>query len=1016
MIEDTAIQARLRSRFQEVDRVADGVYRTTESYGGRPFAIRYFDFNEHFFEPEFERYQERLLAPTYFSEGAPGDLRWNHYLYFVTDRAQDPALEKIRLKVEADRSYARKLVLDQEGFEKLVRENEPMELDSRTSTTQSWTPELDAVNLGFILDESIQIPEVVRMLRDGRTKTATSPISVLNLAPAEKAASDHFLATLDLQTFRPFPQRRKYAFGKVNLLSGRNGVGKTSLLEAIEFLYAGGHLRQRAHAESISGTLFGTNYVLKSTTTAAALRDRNLAWYAKRDKLKPTLVDSFARFNYLDTDAAVRMSNDRDRDPKEIDNAVARLVLGPEAETIKDRLQRIRDQAETMIKELKSTILHDRQRLSDTRSRLELLRKQPQGSDGYFESLRTTLADAMWRQTFSAKSEVPLEQLGKELQQATVAAELLAHAGLSPADLPGRADHRDQMQADEKIVTNLTREMSKAAEAIIPIEERMRRAQRTAESLTALERYVESGYSALRLDRQTLAASLTARKASMERLDLREVDLASFGNATLTESIQKAERNVARLRDTQEDVARQVRAIEAALKASDAARQRLLQAAQQLLAADPDHCPVCRTRFSSGELAQKIAQDLRATDPRSVLLTEHRKRLDEGANEIVVVERQLTALRQLSVFLDGNEAFTVVAAFKAVGESAQQADSEALRLAARESELRALEGSGLTVSGLTSLLRSIAIDHEPSLDELQLLQADAANAVEQEYIALDQAKIAIDRPREQLAVLASRYGLGADVSVDEILSKIRSALAQDEACVQAAQVLTNLLRDPGNAQRLTLQLKGAGDTLANLSTVLHGEMQTGSEIRTTTTQIVDLEAALKERQAKVDRLGVTLEPIRACSVRFESHELVRRVIAENAAEIARVFNAIHAPNDFTIQPTDAGLQVIRNSNRKPALITEMSSGQRAAYALSLYLAMNARLSGGPPLLLLDDPIAHVDDLNVLSFLDHLRDLAMRGKRQIFFATANERLAGLFRQKFRFLGATDFQDIQIDRSG
>lgn len=1013
MINDTAIQAQLRSRFQNVDRVADGIYRTAESYGGRPFAIRYFDFTEHFLESGFERYQEHLLAPSYFRDDAPGDLRWNHYLYFVTDRTQDAAFEEIRLKLEADRSYARKIVLDQRGFESLVNEDQPAALDSKTPTTRSWTPELDATNLGFILDESIQVPEVVRMLRDGRTGRPVLSMATVSLTPAEQAASEHFLATLNLRTFRRFPLERHYTFGKVNLVSGRNGVGKTSLLEAIEYLYAGGHLRKRSGTASTSGKLFNTNFALESTTAAAALRERNLTWYAKRDKQKSTLVESFARFNYLDTDAAVRLSNDGDA--KEINEAVARLVLGPEAETIKDRLKRIRDQTEAAIRELGSTSSHDRQRLDDARSKLELLRKRPQGSDGLFESLRSALADVMWRQALPAKTEVLVEHMGKDLQRASVAAELLARAGLAPADIPGRAGHRDQVQADAASVAILARETGNAAEAIFPIEQRLVRAQRAAGALAALGRYVESGYSVLRSARQALATSLTARKTRMERLDLRDVDLTSIGNATLAESIQMFGRDLARLRQKQEEGVRDVRAIEAALKASEAARQRLLQAAQQLLESDPDHCPVCRTRFGAGELAQKIAEDLSAADPRATLLGDRRKVVDESAHEITLVERQLIALRQLVEFLDGNAASTVHAALNAVSESAQQADSEAMQLAARESDLRALESSGLTASDLTSLLHSIPIDSEPSIGNLQLLQGDAATVIERERVALDQAKTANDELRAQLAVLASRYGLGSEASADEILGKIRSVLAQDEACVQAAQVLTDLMLDPSDTQRLALQLKGASESLTNFSTALFRETQAGSEIRAATEQVARLDAALKDNQEKIDRLSVSLKPIRTCSERFESHELVREVTAENAAEIARVFSAIHEPKDFTIRPMESGLQVIRNQEQMPAAIAEMSSGQRSAYALSLYLTMNARLSGGPPLLLLDDPIAHVDDLNVLSFLDHLRDLAVRGRRQIFFATASEKLAGLFRQKFRFLGDEDFRDIRLSRS-
>ena len=92
----------------------------------------------------------------------------------------------------------------------------------------------------------------------------------------------------------------------------------------------------------------------------------------------------------------------------------------------------------------------------------------------------------------------------------------------------------------------------------------------------------------------------------------------------------------------------------------------------------------------------------------------------------------------------------------------------------------------------------------------------------------------------------------------------------------------------------------------------------------------------------------------------------------------------------------------------------MSTGQRAAYALSLFLSMNKSLVAGPPVILMDDPIAHIDDLNILSFLDHLRDIAINGSRQIFLATADAKLAGLFRQKFRFMGEDGFREFKLAR--
>ena len=120
------------------------------------------------------------------------------------------------------------------------------------------------------------------------------------------------------------------------------------------------------------------------------------------------------------------------------------------------------------------------------------------------------------------------------------------------------------------------------------------------------------------------------------------------------------------------------------------------------------------------------------------------------------------------------------------------------------------------------------------------------------------------------------------------------------------------------------------------------------------------------------------------------------------------------PNEFDIKSEEGELRIIRRQANENVDLVQMSTGQRAAFALSLFLAMNARLQSGPPILLFDDPVAHVDDINVLSFLDHLRDIAINGSRQIFFATADSKLAGLFRHKFRFLGSEDFREVNLVR--
>ncbi|RKZ10172.1 hypothetical protein DRQ50_14605 [bacterium] len=90
----------------------------------------------------------------------------------------------------------------------------------------------------------------------------------------------------------------------------------------------------------------------------------------------------------------------------------------------------------------------------------------------------------------------------------------------------------------------------------------------------------------------------------------------------------------------------------------------------------------------------------------------------------------------------------------------------------------------------------------------------------------------------------------------------------------------------------------------------------------------------------------------------------------------------------------------------------MSSGQRNALSLAIFLTMNRKVSQGPSIIMLDDPVAHVDDLNILSFLDCLRELLFSCKRQVFFATASPKTANLFRKKFDYLGQDGFREFEL----
>jgi DNA repair exonuclease SbcCD ATPase subunit len=96
---------------------------------------------------------------------------------------------------------------------------------------------------------------------------------------------------------------------------------------------------------------------------------------------------------------------------------------------------------------------------------------------------------------------------------------------------------------------------------------------------------------------------------------------------------------------------------------------------------------------------------------------------------------------------------------------------------------------------------------------------------------------------------------------------------------------------------------------------------------------------------------------------------------------------------------------------KPANV--LSSGQRAALAITIFWTMNLYGAYSPPLMLMDEPIQQIDDINSLNFLDTLRWIADSGKRQIIISTANSRIAGLIRRKFSYLDE-NFSELLLER--
>lgn len=185
--------------------------------------------------------------------------------------------------------------------------------------------------------------------------------------------------------------------------------------------------------------------------------------------------------------------------------------------------------------------------------------------------------------------------------------------------------------------------------------------------------------------------------------------------------------------------------------------------------------------------------------------------------------------------------------------------------------------------------------------------------------------------------------------------------------------------------------------------------QKARELKTATTNL----AKDAITRANLQRANEALSKI------VEQHSLERATADAFGAirdKISAVFAQIHSPQEYELGDFANGSLIIRRDNKHLHAVNQVSTGQRSALALSIFLALNDGAKSAPPIILIDDPVAHVDDLNTLSFLDYLREIVLRSRKQVFFATADIRLAALFQRKFEFMGSDRFKRISLPLHG
>jgi len=1026
---------KLGRKLTNVSEVAAGILRGVRRSNERDVAAYVFDLNNRVPDTvgALDSYLDEVMGPAYFDKDASPDLRWNNYLYFVVDKgtAGNQSFQVTKRNLEADRSYARKFVVVEEDLDRVLDELDSVAVvdksEAATDVVQVWSDALSAVGLDDVLDGERPIADVVRSISSKTARQSVRTKKATGVESSQRLVESH-IASINLNEFRPYPRRRSFEkLGKANLIFGSNGVGKTSLLEGLEFLFCGANRRSGSTPTAVVEGVLASGQAFR-TSARQPLSDyktRQRLWYGGDDNSRQNkLPNQFARFNFLNTDAAAELLLLKESPKEGNAESLAALLSGHEATLMWRRIQVVRKE---VAEEARSKRSERAVAVTDKEGKekeLLVLERAPGQADAAFSVFLKGLERIGWRDAPERKEQVT-EQIVGTLSSLTSQLSAIQQLHWLVGEITESAIGQ-QASLLKSACDDVNTELPAAREDARARGILAQRHGSAKSRMTALEAIPSTALAELKnlstaFKQSDDELAQNARVfAALPSNDPPEGWQLSLGSKSLLAAHAEANSELHNL-DSQID------SLQKRLANSTRTQSELQRAMTELqnwakkvveYRRSDSNCPVCETEFGQGELIQLI--NTMSLTPSDTAISELRQSIEHLTAERQRVAGEASWLGQLDKFTcalpETNASLTVHDAQLAVSSTIER---QQMLLEAKQSAQQGLDAyarGGLSLVEIERLCMPLDGDAQQgpaSLDVLEAIEGTRKYLLQlQDAIAELDARVLQrnDRLKRSINEAGLQSGDTLDTAFEQLMARQRIAQRAIDACA-AAHRYFNCAPETDMRSLLT-SLEESVLGAKKVQAALQADSSSAMRLTTVREQLVQLSERISRISGSIKRLAGA-QRVLDDIIENQSLEAASAAVVAATHKVAdSIFGRIHAPAEYLVT-ADAETLLRRRDNNLPVQLNQVSTGQRSAYALSMFLAMNAQVKAGPKVILLDDPISHIDDLNALSFLDYLRNMVIKSDRQVFFATADEKIAGLFVHKFGFLGE-EFRTIELAR--
>lgn len=1018
------ITKHFKSNFNEISK---DIIRCRKLYKNNLYQIMYFDLSDNWTKSKddslnLDNYIEDILKKDYYMNS--GDLQWNFYYTFISSNEKINKNLDLKWEVENDDTYARKYVVSAKQLEEWLIRSENTGIIAKTSLEKDlanqWIKMLQKSKLDFIyLDKPFN--ESVEEFISGKS-IGKKTLNIKKQTTNNENIITH-ISSIKLNNYREFPIQKDYKFGKVNLIVGKNATGKTSLLEAIELLLCGKTKRNSNRKESnvrITALVNLDNDKIQYTSLNKTLRNRDTLWYnVVTPRNAPSkLYERFNRFNFFNSEATYQMSYGTQ---EEIRKSLEDIILGEQVNWLDDRINKFKTRFQQSLNKYENILSETTKYLSEQKILLKKLNKVDNRPEIVFNELLNLLKKYRWTRT-SIKYDYDVDLVLD-----------LNHARRIIDNINIKIDwivdiNREKIEKELKSLNEASifikqnnNKLFRLGNKIIKEKNKSREARDILNILSNAEKYIVDnksknikGLSDKISNKKFRILTIKNIQVALKQFDLKLVpsekqNLGSF-EKNLLKSLKVLEKKKTALID-------KISSFEGVISHNQQLFSEIKTLALTYIENNKEatECPLCHTIHLKGDLINLINKSNRIGTIDLDKLKIENLQID---NEIALNNKKLSNIVNLKnaiEYLDNSAQFIdepidsvieklkkKIKSFNALNNQLKQLHS--LEVYFKEKDFKEEEYINLMYElqnkkvRLNRTYKDLRKDYSQKLKTYDKITSDLIK--EQKFIDDNiqnkYHEVGITTEKESLIIDKIKKVKGSIISIKELEKFMTfSSKTRLSGVLTKVETITSVYSKYKNMnikQKETEINKAETDKIINT-----------------------LKEKIKNISPKRNKSKEAYNYIDNFQKKYNKSNFIDDFISNNNTAIANTFRAIHSPNEFDeILFEEDKIILKKTRSNTQSELSEISSGQKAALALSVFQVLNQQLKNGPNMMLFDDPISNIDELNVLSFLDYLRALAINTNRQIFFATADDKLAFLFEKKFGFLSDEEFKVIELNR--